>query len=108
MDLHHIFKFFHHVVAHVDKSLFHPTISKKWDRLWLWLDATLIAGVIFICISVMKFITYQKSQYTQYLNKREKQDRLIRLGFVAENENDVNGMPLEEAKASIRDALDSK
>lgn len=107
MDVNYIFKFFHHIVADVDRCLLQPAIAKECDLLWVWFDATLMASVIVICISIMKFIIHQKSQYIQCLCKCEERDRLIRHGLVHEGDS-INGIPLDEAKALIRDILEAK
>lgn len=107
MDFNYISKFFHHIVADVDRCLLQPVIAKECDLLWVWFDATLMASAIIICFSIMKFIIHQKSQYAQYLYKCEERDKMIRQRLLHEGDS-INGIPLDEAKALIRDILEAK
>jgi hypothetical protein len=65
--------------------------------------------VIFITIgaSIVVFIARQRKLHNKYLKESERRDRLISQGFIDEDDS-INGIPLDKAKASIRDILVSK
>lgn len=107
MYKYHFFEYFQPVLSHAESCIAHPNKAQLCGRLWRWLDAAFVAVVIAVSASVVLFISRQKKLYTKYLEESERRDRLKNRGFVDEDDS-INGMPLDEAKAVIRDVLESK
>lgn len=95
------------MLSHAESCIVHPNKTQVCGRLWKWIDVVFVAVIIAVSTSIVIFITRQKKLYTKYLKESARRDRLKGQGFVNEDDG-INGVPLDKAKTLIRDILESK